>query len=292
MKCPRCNGPITTRPDEAGFILCPQCGARLRSRTTAVVKIQSATEPKSPPPPAPAGDTDSVLARLERTASPSATLPPGTPLKKIPRPEERAAAEAAAPGAHGAASLELLLEEIRGVRRLQEEILAALDSRPPSAQSPEPVTPLDDPFEGFQEELPAARASAVATVRSRKRKSVLLIDDDSAERAAVVQALELVDVPVKTAVDGHGGLAAIAMEKPDVIVLELGLGGSMAGKDIINMIKATMEWVDIPIVLYTRMPVASQKEARIEHGADDFVLKGAAGPQNLVKKVIALFRRT
>ena len=26
----------------------------------------------------------------------------------------------------------------------------------------------------------------------------------------------------------------------------------MAGKDVINMIKATMEWVDIPIVLYTR----------------------------------------
>jgi CheY-like chemotaxis protein len=295
MKCPRCSGPITTRPDEAGFILCPQCGARLRSRTTAVVKIHGSAEPK-PPAPAPPADADSVMARLERAASPSATLPPGTPLKKIPRPEERAAGAAGTAGAaddaaaHGTATLELLLEEIRGVRRLQEEILAALEARPPAGPAGHPVTPLDDPFEGFQEDAPSASASA-APVRSRRRKSVLLIDDDSAERAAVVQALELADVPVKTAVDGNGGLAAIAMEKPDVIVLELGLSGSMAGKDIINMIKATMEWVDIPIVLYTRMPVASQKEARIEHGADDYVLKGASGPQNLVNKVIALFRR-
>ena len=56
-----------------------------------------------------------------------------------------------------------------------------------------------------------------------------------------------------------------------MIVLELGLGGDMAGKDVINMIKATMEWVDIPIVLWTREPVQSQKEARQIHGADEVV---------------------
>ena len=37
----------------------------------------------------------------------------------------------------------------------------------------------------------------------------------------------------------------------------------MAGKDVVNMIKATMEWVDIPIVLYTRAAIANQKDARI-----------------------------
>ena len=47
-----------------------------------------------------------------------------------------------------------------------------------------------------------------------------------------------------------------------MIALELDLGGAMAGKDVINMIKATMEWVDIPIILYTRVAVESQKEAR------------------------------
>ena len=81
------------------------------------------------------------------------------------------------------------------------------------------------------------------------------------------------------------------MDKPDVIVLELGMGGSMGGKDVINMIKATMEWVDIPILLYTRVPIESQKEARTIHGADEFLLKGPGSPAALVSKVISIFRK-
>jgi DNA-binding response OmpR family regulator len=82
----------------------------------------------------------------------------------------------------------------------------------------------------------------------------------------------------------------MAAEKPDVIALELGLGGDMGGKDLVNMIKATMEWVDIPIILWTREGVATQKEARQIHGADEVVQK-SAGPAALVARVITAFRR-
>jgi len=51
-----------------------------------------------------------------------------------------------------------------------------------------------------------------------------------------------------------------------------------------------MEWVDIPIILWTREPVATQKEARQLHGADDLALK-AGGAAALVARVITLFRR-
>jgi hypothetical protein len=51
-----------------------------------------------------------------------------------------------------------------------------------------------------------------------------------------------------------------------------------------------MEWVDIPILLYTRAPVESQKEARQIHGADDLVLK-RSGPAALVSRIITIFRR-
>ncbi len=97
-------------------------------------------------------------------------------------------------------------------------------------------------------------------------------------------------MPVRTFGDGNDALRGIAEEKPDLIVLELGLGGEMAGKDIINVIKATMEWVDIPIVLWTREPVANQKEARQIHGADEIVAK-SAGAAGLVARVINVFRR-
>jgi DNA-binding response OmpR family regulator len=57
------------------------------------------------------------------------------------------------------------------------------------------------------------------------------------------------------------------------------------------MIKATMEWVHIPIILWTREPVASQKEARQIHGADELVQK-SAGAAALVARVITVFRRS
>jgi DNA-binding response OmpR family regulator len=131
--------------------------------------------------------------------------------------------------------------------------------------------------------------SSKAPVRSRRRKSVLLIDDDPASTSAAVAALEAAEVPVAVADDGNRAIAAIAQEKPDVIALELDMKGAMAGKDVVNMIKATMEWVDIPIVLYTRLPIASQKDARI-HGADELVMK-TEGPAALVARVISLFRK-
>jgi DNA-binding response OmpR family regulator len=130
----------------------------------------------------------------------------------------------------------------------------------------------------------------LAPVRTRRRKSVLLIDDDPVTRDAAVAEMEQAQVSVRAVADGNAGIQAIAAEKPDVIALELDISGSMAGKDVINMIKATMEWVDIPILLYTRVPLESQKEARTVHGADDLVLK-RSGPAALVSRVITIFRR-
>lgn len=175
------------------------------------------------------------------------------------------------------------MTELRAVRRVQEEILNLLRSEGPRGGS------VPELSIGRSDE--AGPSSRPGPVRARRRKSVLLIDDDAETCQAAVQALEEAEVPARVVAEGNAALGAIADDKPDVIVLELDIAGSMAGKDVVNMIKATMEWVDIPIVLYTRLPVENQKEARTVHGADDYVIKGPAGPAELVRRVIALFRR-
>jgi two-component system KDP operon response regulator KdpE len=125
----------------------------------------------------------------------------------------------------------------------------------------------------------------------RRQKTVLLVDDDNAARREAEAAFEAAHVPVRAVADGKAAIAAIATEKPDVIVLELGLPEPMTGRDVINMIKATMEWVGIPIVLYTRLPIESQKEARAIHGADDLITKGSSAVEGLVARVIQIFQR-
>lgn len=243
-----------------------------------------------PPPPASAP-----------VRNPSATLPPGTPLKKIPRPEERPAAGQGEPAPRD--PLGLVLAEVRAVRLLQEEILGLLRGRPETSggEAHRPlhhearshfsgadegaVEPGFDALDEILDEPPAP------PVRTRRNKRVLIIDDDARTREEAVAALDQAQIPVRTVADGNAGLAAIAAERPDVIVLELDIRGSMAGKDVVNMIKATMEWVDIPIVLYTRATIANQKDARTVHGADEFVVKGPTGAETLVATIVSTFRR-
>ncbi len=274
MRCPKCKTEITSVPDGGGVTICPGCGARLMTRSTAA-KLAKASAADGPP--------------AASGPHPSATLPPGTPLKKIPRPGEdtaRSAGRTQPTGAPGEewpppATLDAVMAELQALRRAQDEILELLRNRP-----------LVDGGTTGREPSPAEHEhdATVPPVRTRRRKTVLLMDDDPLTREAAVAELEKAEVPVRAVADGQKGLEAIAEDKPDVIALELDMRGALAGKDVINMIKATMEWVDVPILLYTRLPVESQKEARTAHGADDLVPK-ASGPAALVARVITQFRR-
>jgi CheY-like chemotaxis protein len=192
--------------------------------------------------------------------------------------------EAKAQRAELEAALDLVLQEVRAVRETQGRILRAIADlrRVVSAAAP--------PGDDVPAAAEAADEPAFSPIRDGLRKAVLLVDDDPRTREAAVAELQRAEVAVRAFDDGNAALSAIAEEKPDVIALELGLGGAMGGKDLVNLIKATMEWVDIPIVLWTREDVTTQKEARQIHGADEVVPK-AGGPAALLACVINLFRR-
>ena len=160
-------------------------------------------------------------------------------------------------------------EGLEGLRRALAKHAGA-DGTAPGLAPTAPAPGLDE--EG---------AAALSPIRARQRKSVLLVDDDPQTREAAVAELLHADVPVRAFDDGNAALAAIAEEKPDVIALEIGLAGDMGGKDLVNMIKATMEWVDIPVILWTRVAVASHREARQIHGADEVVQKSSVAPPRL-----------
>jgi CheY-like chemotaxis protein len=285
MQCPRCRAPINAPPDPGGFILCPGCGVRLMTKSDALRTAGGTASPASPGPAPTLPAAAIATAPTPFSASspnPAHTLPPGTPLKKIPRPGEETArtgkgVKKADRQAHETGAFERLLEEIQALRETQQEILALLRSGASTTDGAEPFEELRDP-------------ASLAPVRSRMQKSVLLVDDDPATRDAAVKEFQGADVPVRAVADGPAGIQAIAEDKPDVIAIELALQGNMSANDVINQIKATMEWVDIPIVLYTRAPVESQKEARQIHGADDLVLK-RSGPAALVSRIIMIFRR-
>jgi CheY-like chemotaxis protein len=229
-----------------------------------------------PPTPATLLGTRPALA----SATDTARKAPGRKAEAMPEPKP------------GSATLDQILNEVRGVRETQRLTLEGLEglrralAKHAGADGTAPGLAPTAPVPGFDEE----GAAALSPIRARQRKSVLLVDDDPQTREAAVAELLHSDVPVRAFDDGNAALAAIAEEKPDVIALEIGLAGDMGGKDLVNMIKATMEWVDIPVILWTRVAVASHREARQIHGADEVVQK-SSGPAALAARVITVFRR-
>lgn len=264
----------------------------------AALRSQGGPKPPATAPASPTAGPAPVLPAPEGPGpSPSATLPP-TPARL---PEKKAAPPAATDTARRQAgrkaearsedgeTLDLILREVRAVgatQRLIVEALEALRQAPLGALGISPGLGSAVPPPAFDDEA----VPGLSPIRALHRKSVLLVDDDPETRQAAVAELLNADVPVRAFDDGNAALAGIAEDKPDIIALEIGLAGEMGGKDLVNMIKATMEWVDIPIVLWTREEVASQREASQVLGADEVVLK-SAGPAALAARVITVFRR-
>jgi CheY-like chemotaxis protein len=172
------------------------------------------------------------------------------------------------------------------ILQYQAQILALLKSAPPTADEAGEAAAGDHEQDG---DSLAPAPPPIPRVRQR-RKTVLVVDDDPNTLHDAVAAMESAQIPVRTASDGQAAVQAIAAQKPDVLILELAIGDPMPGKDFVNHVKATMEWIDIPIVLYTRLPVQSQQEARTLHGADEVVVKGPGSPEALLNRVICLFQ--
>jgi CheY-like chemotaxis protein len=259
------EGPAGSKPAESG-------------RKTRPAEEEASSGSRKGKTPAPAVSASSEAPK-EPNPSKAADLPPSATLPPTPAMRLGTRADGDEPGAPiaGPALLDVLLKELQHLRANQEKMLELLGQRPVDRAG---ASPKGEPPE----------ETVLQPVRSRRRKSVLLVDDDPKTRKAAVAELEQADIPVRAVDDGNEALRLIAEEKPDVIALELALGGEMAGKDLINMLKATMDWVDIPIILWTREPVSTQKEARITHGADELVQK-KSGTAALATRVINVFRR-
>lgn len=282
MKCPRCQSPLPApvRLNAEGFLVCPACGSKLRPRTPAAAVPGPAPEPaalapqvEEPPEP------DNLLAALAGLSSaeeaPEDTRAGSAPEPDLPAPPPPSTALASPSPASGP-GLEAILAELKAIRRSQDRMLDLLTSAPHPAGA----------FGG-----PARPAPASAAVRTQRRKTVLIIDDDLASRAELVAALDEAAVPVREAGSGNEGLTLISQERPDVIVIEADLGGDMSSQDTITLIKATMEWIDIPILLYTRHRIADDDEARTSYAADGFVIKSPGAAATLVNRIVAHFRR-
>jgi two-component system, OmpR family, KDP operon response regulator KdpE len=115
---------------------------------------------------------------------------------------------------------------------------------------------------------------------------VLVVDDEPSILRALRINLTAREYDVITAADGTTGLAAVARDHPDVIILDLGLP-DMDGTDVIHGVRG---WTTTPIIVLSAWGQEEQKVAALDAGADDYVTK-PFGMNELLARLRAAARR-
>jgi two-component system, OmpR family, KDP operon response regulator KdpE len=101
-----------------------------------------------------------------------------------------------------------------------------------------------------------------------KNLCVLVIEDDPAIRRLLRAALTRADYQVVEAADARAALAALAIDKPDAVLLDLGLP-DRDGLELVPQIKAT----GTALIIVSAREATEQKVAALDLGADDYVIK-------------------
>lgn len=113
-----------------------------------------------------------------------------------------------------------------------------------------------------------------------RRPVILVVDDEIQIRRLLQLTLESNGYSVKTANKGKDGLAKAASERPELIILDLGLP-DMDGVDVLRNIR---EWSTVPVLVLTVRNSEADTIACLDSGADDYLTKPFR-PGELVARV-------
>jgi two-component system response regulator RegX3 len=115
---------------------------------------------------------------------------------------------------------------------------------------------------------------------------ILVVDDESAIRDAVVYALRSDGFDVEEAADGETALQRALSGEQDVVVLDLMLPG-MPGTEVCRRIRAESA---VPIIMLSARGAELDRVLGLEIGADDYVTKPFSMAE-LVGRIRAILRR-
>jgi two-component system alkaline phosphatase synthesis response regulator PhoP len=117
-------------------------------------------------------------------------------------------------------------------------------------------------------------------------KTILVVDDEPKIVQLVRDYLERAGFAVLSAQDGKTALSLARTEKPDLLILDLGLPG-MDGLDVTRELRKSS---NAPIIMLTARSEETDKLVGLELGADDYITKPFS-PKELVARVRVVFRR-
>jgi two-component system, OmpR family, KDP operon response regulator KdpE len=115
---------------------------------------------------------------------------------------------------------------------------------------------------------------------------ILVVEDDERIRTALIRALRERGHAVTSAATALAGLQQAVEERPDLVVLDLGLP-DLDGRELLRMLRAVSS---VPVIVATARDDEESVVQALDAGADDYVLKPFQSAQ-LEARIRAVLRR-
>jgi len=120
--------------------------------------------------------------------------------------------------------------------------------------------------------------------------TVLVVEDDPAAREVLARAVQREGWQVCEAENGRVALEQLAIETPDIILLDL-MMPEMDGFEFLTEMRKRPHWADIPVVVITAMSLTNEDREKLNQQVQRILQKGAYSHDELLTEVQKLVVR-
>jgi HAMP domain-containing protein/CheY-like chemotaxis protein/signal transduction histidine kinase len=135
-----------------------------------------------------------------------------------------------------------------------------------------------------------AAMTRIKDYTSPRKRRLLVVEDNAAERMSITALLGEDDVAITTASTGAEALAHLTTDDFDCAVLDLRLP-DMSGFDVLERIKEHESLADLPVVVFTGKELSPDEDARLRTLARSVVVKGVESPERLLDETALFLHR-
>jgi HAMP domain-containing protein/CheY-like chemotaxis protein/signal transduction histidine kinase len=135
--------------------------------------------------------------------------------------------------------------------------------------------------------------SALSRIRefSRpRRKRLLVVEDNAAERLGITELLGHDDIDIVPVETGGAALDILREQPIDCIVLDLRLP-DMSGFDFLEKIRDDDDLSNLPVVVFTGRELSPEEDAQLHTMARSVVVKGVESPERLLDETALFLHR-
>jgi tubulin-specific chaperone A len=125
---------------------------------------------------------------------------------------------------------------------------------------------------------------------ARPVKRLLVVEDDDAQRAAVVELIGNGDVRTTAVATGEEAYELLTSQAFDCIILDLGLR-DMSGFELLTMIRNNERISNVPVIVYTGRQLAPAEETELARLSESIIIKGVRSPERLLDETALFLHR-